>query len=237
VSDCAVPGAHLTYAQAFGRSRNLPVLNLARGLPVAVLTAAAGDYGLSVPNGPSVPNAVTLGMATITPRRALANALAIAEGVAGRPAIGPNVHVVARAKVNGQWIEASTKPVVDLRTYFAQAQARQLLATATGAALRTPGGTLTGAVAPDAPLGTQEIGKTGTVAGPPPGKFTVQKQALGGGIGPAHNAYVGLVAAPDQDLGVEISMIQLWRTVRSYAAKPVATPAPAPAATQEGGPV
>ena len=220
--------ALVPWETAFGRSMNLPVLDLARRVPPERLRAAAAAYGLTLPGDAAAPNAITLGEATLTPRQALANAAAIAAGAAGRPARGDAPHLVARARIGGRWVARQPIFASDFSSAFGDARQSALMMAAAGGALRTPGGTLTGTVTRESPLSAREIGKSGTVAGPAPEHFTIAKLAMGGGAGAEDRTWFGVIGAPDHDLGVKVSGLELWKLARRWAVHADASAPPSP---------
>jgi len=215
-SDCNRPVARVSVDQAFGQSVNLPVLDLARSLSREQLRQAADAFGVSVPPGARIEDALVLGMARGSPRRWLGNMLAYANGLAHARADSREPHIVVRARTASGWLPEPGRGI-DLSRYFIDERARAFLHAAGTSPLRHPRGTLRGAVSSTSPLASREAGKTGTVTGPRPERHVVAKLAAGAAAGVDGFAYFGVMAAPSRTLGAEVSATALWRLLRDEA--------------------
>lgn len=182
VVDCSGPAGKISVTDAFGQSKNLAILNLARTTPKAFLTQAMRDTGFSLPVGVEPALGLVTGRASAAPKDILALMSAIANCTNGS-GISREAHVIARVKVKGRWIAIEPK-THDLSAYCQMPAAAGFLIAAGTGALKSKG-TLRALVdkqrVHDAgtQLGVQlEFGKSGTVAGPRPDLMTRKKLAV-----------------------------------------------------------
>jgi hypothetical protein len=201
--DSCAPGSGPTIEEAFGKSQNLSLLDLARKIDERLLRDVAAEMGFRLPDGIEPAYALVTGMCEASPRQILAMEDAIARAVAGRPALAPLPYIVEAVRVDGQWIQP-TRTMLDLRRFIPDARARDFLRAAGAGALASFGTLRTPAMRSARLKG--EIAKTGTVAGPRPGLLTRAKLAVGGVGG--HRAWFAMIAAPSGMVGKkELSVI------------------------------
>ena len=211
--DCSTERSKLSVSASFGRSKNLPVLWLARRLPVADLSKALADAGFSIPVGVDPAFGSVAGLAMATPAQSMAVTMAIANGLAGKPATAVQPYVIARVRVNGKWLEPHRQRV-DLSSYFSSPQARAFIAAALTGTFQDGEGTLRGALSSAAdPL---EVGKSGTVAGPKPELNTRIKLAVSANAD--RSGWMTVIHAKSGYIGgAGFSSILLSRSTRDFA--------------------
>jgi membrane peptidoglycan carboxypeptidase len=214
------------WAQAYGRSINLPILNLARDLGDTAVVGPAQAFGFDVAMKPGLAHDLVTGEGILRPRRAMAAMQALRKGIAGEAPVAIQPYVVSAIRVGVTWMAPARAQGADLTPFVTSNDARNLLGGAAGSALGVSGGTLAGAVTPQAPVSPTEFGKTGTVAGPKPDELTIAKLVVGSGAGDAQAAYFGVMAAPRGGIGEKVSAIKLWAVLRRYAV--AAAPGPNP---------
>ena len=209
-ADCSSPDASIDLASAFGESRNLPILQLGRSLPPAIIEQAMRDTGFKLDGNVERSFGLVTGLSMNSPARVAATQLAIANGIAGKPATAFVPTVIARVRVNGRWI-VPERASVDLQAYFSTPMARAYMATAATAAVSNPRGTLRGIL--NGEPAVLETAKSGTVPGPRPMLATRIKWGSGALAG--RGAWVSLIAARRTYVGnASFSSIPLSRSTR-----------------------
>lgn len=100
---CAGP-ARMSLSTVFGRSKNLPVLALARRAGRENVERAAQAAGFRISAGQDPGRALISGMSETSPRRLLATMQALTNGISGRPAEAPMPYILAAVRINGVWV-------------------------------------------------------------------------------------------------------------------------------------
>ena len=204
VADCRKPGALYTAGEVFGRSLNLPLLSRLRAPDEAPLAALVKDAGFRIPPGAQPSAALTLGIATASPRQIHRLMGAVLAGVVGEEPRAALPHVVASVdlvdgdEVRSRQPDAWAGSLADsLSLYFpvGREYVRRVLSAPLG-----PGGTLgrlghwRGGVHPGIDL---HIAKSGTTLTPTP-SLTRDAYAAGGFVSRGRRyTYIALIGSPN----------------------------------------
>lgn len=207
--------ALVSLVEAFGRSRNLPIFDLANRIGERRVREAAAAAGFVFPAEVPPGRALVTGMGETSPRSLLSFTQALANGAAGRAPEAYAPFILARARIGNQWIEPSRGRMRLPSRYFSSAASRRFIAQAGGAALNFPRGTLRALVVGAQPT-AGEIAKSGTVAGPRPALNTIA--SLASGAAPGFYSWVFVAAASRDTLGDRsLRFSTLPRLIRSAA--------------------